>query len=281
MPRREFARTGTDMPEERSIKSLDVEPQWLYDRLRFRPEISRCGVVPFRPAVWADLGANATEPKVRKWLRALINGRQVVVDERYAEVFVRTFVRHDGLLAQPNVVANMCSDYSLIASDTIRLAFLAEFRRIWDVDLKPAERGGWLLAVGVLPKPKPDGDRGAAWPEYMPAAGIERLRKAIRDTGILGPFIEAIRDGHVDPFTEASPAGLPEPLATASPNPSPKGHVRGRAPSTATSNGYEQRATVTSNDSVVDLDHQNQPDVTRATPIGLGASKPFTDEPPF
>lgn len=222
MPRREYARIGTDMPDEDSIKALDVEPQWLYDRLLLREDMSRCGVVPLRRALWAELAPNATEPKIRRWLRALEEGRHVVIDERYQELFVRTYVRHDGLLGQPNVVANMCSDFAVIASDRVRTAFLAEFRRIWDLPIQAAWRGGWLLAVGVYPAAK-NGE--GAWPDVLPAASIERLRKALKETGIRGPFLDAIRQGFVDPFTEGSPEGLPEALADATPiqtpNPSP------------------------------------------------------------
>lgn len=216
MPRREFARIGTDMPDERSIRALDVEPQWLYDRLLLRDDMSRCGVVPLRPPLWSELAANATEPRIRRWIKALVEGRQVVVDERYQELFVRTYVRHDGLLGQPNVVANMCSDFYLVASEEIRLAFLREFRRIWHLDDLPRSwRGGWLLAVGVYPEPKTGKDD--AWPDCLPAASIDRLRKALKGTGILKPFVEAITEGLLEPFTEPYVEGLPEPLAAARP----------------------------------------------------------------
>ena len=216
MPRREFARIGTDMPDEPTIQSLDVGPQWLYDRLLLRPEMSRCGIVPLRHALWAELAADATVPKIRKWLRALVDGNAVHIDEGYQEAFVRTYVRHDGLLGQPNVVANMCSDFHLIASDTLRRSFLKEFRRIWDLELPATWRGGWLLAVGVYPEPK-TGD--GTWPDVLPAASIDRLRKALKGTGILTDLVTAIREGFAEPFLEPSTVGLPEPLALATPNP--------------------------------------------------------------
>lgn len=293
MARREYARIGTDMPDEPSIRDLDVEPQWLYDRLLMRPEMSRCGIIPHRPALWADLARNGTEPKVRRWMRALVDGRHVIVDERYAEVLVRTYVRHDGLLGQPNVVANMCTDFWLIASDRLRIAFLAELRRIWDLEIPDTWRGGWLLAVGVYPEAKPnDGDKEKQWPAYLPSRHLERLQKALDGTGILGPFREAITQGFVDPFTEASPEGLPPGLLDATPNPTAKGspnplHARAnagartfserRAPSAVS----ERRAP--NSEGLAEVDHKTKPAVTREAEIGLGsdtAGFPY-DEPPF
>lgn len=211
MSRREFARIGTDMPEEDSIRALTVEAGWLYDRLLMRVELSRCGVLPYRPGVWALLASNATEPKVRRWVRELIAGKQIVTDEAMAECFVRTFIRHDGLLGQPNVVANMVYDYRLIVSPKIRRAFLQEFRRIWDLNIPDGWRGGWLLAVGHYPRAKHAKDDPAAWPVAMPADALTRLRKAVGD-GFRDDLAAAITRSDVEPFTEDSTQGIPEPF---------------------------------------------------------------------
>ena len=210
MARREFARIGTDMPDEPSIRALTHDEQWVYDHVLYlRPEMSRCGVVPYRPAVWAELATDLTETKIRKWTRGLAKQRHVVVDEKYSELLLRTYVRHDGLLGQPNVVAAMVADFHLIASPLIRTAFLTEMRRLWDLpDLTPGERGGWLLAMGHYPAPKTD---GGAWPDVLPGDTLARLRKAIR-TGLHPAMTEACRDGSVTPFDEHSPHGIPEPF---------------------------------------------------------------------
>jgi hypothetical protein len=217
--RREFARIGTDMPDEDSIKALTVEAGWLYDRLYLRPEMSRCGIIPFRPAAWALLGRNATEPKVRRWLRELAAGGHLVIDEPMAEVLIRTFVRWDGLLGQPNVVANMVYDFHLIASKKIRLAFLQEFRRIWDLDIPDGWRGGWCLAVGHYPRAKHSKDDPAQWPNALPADALTRLRKAV-GTGFRDEFAAALGSSDVKPFDEHSTHGIPEPFTEPSVNPS-------------------------------------------------------------
>jgi hypothetical protein len=212
MARREFARTTTDMPEEPSIKALDVGPQWLYDRMRYRPEISRCGAIPWCPAVFTELAPDATEVKIRRWARRLSSSGHVVVDESYAECLVRTYVRWDGLLAQPNVVPHLVYDYGLIASTKVRVGFLREFRRLWDLpDLKEAERGGWLLAVGHFPRRKYAADDPAKWPVALETTTLARLIKEV-GIGIRDALTSAIDSGEVAPFDPDSPYGVPDPF---------------------------------------------------------------------
>jgi hypothetical protein len=220
MPRRLYARTSTDMPDEPSIKALDVEPQWLYDRLRFRPEMTRCGVVPYRPSLWAELANNATERKVRGWARQLVTSNHLVIDEPRAECLIRTYVRHDGLLSQPNVVANMVNDFHLITSEKIRLAFLIEFRRLWDLPLPDGERGGWLLGIGHYPRKKHGKDDPAQWPIALTADALARLTKAVGQ-GFRAELAAAVQAGDVRPFPPDDPHGLPEPFADPSTNPTP------------------------------------------------------------
>lgn len=210
MARREFARIGTDMPDEPSVRALTHDEQWLYDHaLYLRAEMSRCGVVPYRPAVWAELSTTTTESKCRRWLKGLQKHRMVVVDEKYSEVLLRTYVRHDGLLGQPNVVANMVADFTLIHSPLIRAAFLTEMRRIWDLpDLSAGARGGWQLAMGHYPQPATE--RGHAWPTHIAAGALDRLRKSI-GTGLAEALTEHITEGFAPGFTEPIPEPFTQP----------------------------------------------------------------------
>ncbi len=226
MARREYARIGTDMPDESSIRALSVGAQWLYDRLLLSPELSRCGVLPLRVALWSDRAPDASERKVRDWLKELTKSRHVAVDERYQEVLVRTYVRHDGLLGQPNVVAAMVGDFALIASPTVRLAYLAEFRRLWDLDLSEGERGGWCLAVGHFPERKGGKDDHHSWPAVLPGDSLARLSKSI-GTGLRDPLTEVLGGPQVSAFDEDSPRGIPEPFTRTLPRTPSCGRDRG------------------------------------------------------
>lgn len=207
---RDYARIGTDMPFEERICALDVGPAWLYDRLLMSRDMSRAAIVPLRTQLWADLAADASDAKVRRWLKTLVEGRLVVIDDRYAEVFVRTAIRHDRLLAQPNVVAALVSDYRLIASDCLRLELLIELRRIWSLpEISEGERGGWLLAMGQYPQEASKGP--AQWPQTMTPAALGKIRKAV-GSGLLEPMSDALQAGQIEPFHAADGGGIPSPF---------------------------------------------------------------------
>lgn len=213
MPRRAFARIGTDLHDEPSIRDLTAEQQWAYQLVLLRPDLSRCGVVAYTPRRWAKAAKNMTEKRLRSLFETLADRRHVILDEDTEEVLARTYVRHDGLLAQPNVVAAMVSDYQLISSEHVRTGFLAELRRMWDLDLPVNERGGWLLAMGHYPPAS--ADSSLRFPDAMRPTALEALQRAI-GTGLSVDMREAITEHSVRPFDEASPQGFPEPFAEGS-----------------------------------------------------------------
>jgi hypothetical protein len=225
MARRAFARIGTDIHDEPSYRDLTAEHQWAYELVLKRPDLSRCGVVAYTPRRWAKVAKGMTEKRLKSLYTGLSETRHVVLDEDTQELLARTYVRHDGLLAQPNVVAAMVSDYQLIDSDTVRVAFLAELRRIWDLDIEANVRGGWLLAMGVYP-PAND-DSKIRFPEGMRPAALEALKRAI-GTGLSVDMAQAIAQRSVRPFDDASEKASPEGFtegsrgrADAAPSPAP------------------------------------------------------------
>lgn len=209
MAYRAFARIGTDFHDEPSIRDLTTDQQWAYDVVLKRPDLSRCGVVSYTPRRWAKFANGMTEPKLRRLITHLVNTRHLVLDDDTEELLARTYVRHDGLLTQPNVVAAMVSDYRLIQSDTIRTAFLTEMRRIWDLDIEHNARGGWLLAMGHYPPASDDGK--VRFPDGMRDSALTALRRNI-GSGLSADLTQAIQQGSVEPFHEGSEKGSPEPF---------------------------------------------------------------------
>lgn len=200
-----FRQIGTNIWAEESIRSLTRDQQRAYLLVYTQPELSRCGVLPFRTRRLGKLAADDSPKTLRKALAGLERTRHIVVDEDAEELFLRTFVRHDGLLAQPQVVAAMVSDYHLIESGIIRTAFLSELRRIWDLDdLPDNQRRGLRLALG-----EHDNDR------FTDKIGL----------GLAPAFTAAFDAGSLPPFDPASPQGCPAPFA--------KAHAGARAPSPA------------------------------------------------
>jgi hypothetical protein len=206
---RRFAQLGTGLWSEPSIRSHKRDAQRAYLLVYTQPELSRCGVLPFRLRRLAALAHDDTPKSLRKAMAALETTRHLIVDEDAEELLVRTYVRHDGLLAQPQVVAAMVQDYDLIESSTIRTAFLAELRRIWDLpDLPANERKGLLLAFG----------------EHETDRYLDKIGQA------LAPAMDAaITAGSVAPFDPASPLGCPPPWSQGG----RKAHAGARAPSPA------------------------------------------------
>lgn len=215
MPRDRRAVIGTGMWGESSIRSLTRLQQQAYSLVYTQPDVNRCGVLAYRPRYWANLSADATEEALRKDLHDLHDSRHVVLDEVDEQLLIRTYVRWDGLLTQPLVVAAMVRDFHNVTSPVIRLAFLAELRRLHDLpDLEPKERQGVALTLG-------------ADPAELGVKNAGQVAKAI-GTGLAGKLIEAISAGHVQPFTaKGLPKGLPEGIQEGLTKGLPKGPTEG------------------------------------------------------
>lgn len=191
MARRTYGRFGTDLWNEDSFRELTVEEQWAYNFAKLQPGLSRCGVLDYRPSRWAKSARGLTAKRLDSQYRRLNDTKHVVLDEDFEQLFVRTFVRHDGVLTQPMVVAAMVTDFRDIASPTIRIAFLNELRRIWHLPTLPEkERAGLALVFGAQ-------------------ADASRVRAAIGE-GLVVAMADAVAKGYVEPFSKPFSEGLPE-----------------------------------------------------------------------
>jgi hypothetical protein len=226
MPRDRRANIGTGLWFESTVRSLTRRQQQAYFLAYTQPDVSRCGVVPYRLRSWAGLSLDGTESEIHEDFLGLHATRHVVLDVVDEQLLIRTYVKHDGLLSQPLVVASMIRDYHRISSPLIRVAFLAEIRRLWeDPDLEPAHHRGLELILGA-----PPADLGVRGPEKIAAA---------IGSGLLGALIDAIADGQVEPYpAKGLPKGLTEGqregLTKGLGNPWPDPRYNARAPVPAT-----------------------------------------------
>lgn len=102
---RNYAQLRSSIWQNESFKNeLDVDAQWLYFVLLSQPNINTAGVLPLQERRWARFAHGMTGPRVTAALERLNTYWYVVVDEDTEEVLVRTFIRHDGLWKQPNVL---------------------------------------------------------------------------------------------------------------------------------------------------------------------------------
>lgn len=206
---RDYALIQTNFWAEPSIQRLTVDEQRAYLLAYSQPDLSRCGVLPFTLRRWAGLAKGDSPKRLRTAFRTLEEHRAVVIDEDTEELWVRTYVRWDGLLAQPQVVGAMVRDFATIRSDVLREAFLGELRRIWHLPIKPAERRGLRIALGVTEN--------------------DKQRESVGE-GLGRVMLAAIERGSVAPFEQASVQGLPEALGKALARPSGPGPVPGPGP---------------------------------------------------
>lgn len=198
MPRDRRAVIGTAIWREDSILALTWSQQHAYFLVYTQADLNKCGVIAYRPKRWAGFAKNLTERQLRRDCEGMHKTRHTVLDEDYDELLVRTYVGHDGLLAQPLVVVAMVRDFQTVASPIIRLEVLRELRRLWSLArVTDAERRGILLILGADPD------------EIGLATGRDGMQQRIRDgigAGLTAEVSQAIDREELDPWPD-DPAG--------------------------------------------------------------------------
>lgn len=179
---RDHARIRVDLLTDEDFRGLRAAEQHLYLLALASPLLSNAGVVPYTARRWSHSADDLTPNSVRKTIAGLVGKRFVVVDEDTEELFIRTFVKHDGLIYQPNVAKNMADSYKAIVSRPIRFAFLAELHRLRHSGLTEDAKG-WT-------EPKV---------EHLMAEG----------------FPEGLAEGFTEPFVQPLREGLPIPRSCA------------------------------------------------------------------
>lgn len=137
---RDHARFQTAVWNDFDWRRLPQGAQHTYWMLASHPDLSYCGVIDYLPGRWIDLASDLTEPKLKAAIRHLERAKYVVVDRKTHELLVRSFIRHDKILARRNM-GNACGRaLGLVHSTLIRDAVLAELARLW---LEDSSRDGW------------------------------------------------------------------------------------------------------------------------------------------
>jgi hypothetical protein len=120
-----------------------------------QPDLSYAGVLAPRYRRWSSLSSTSSLGRIRRAVRELEDCGFVMTDDATEEMWIRTFVKHDGILTFPNVTKAMVKAYRAIQSTPIRDAFVDElvdeFKRTgllpdrpkgWDVVFKSPDEGG-------------------------------------------------------------------------------------------------------------------------------------------
>lgn len=151
---RDHARLKTAIWSDKDWIELSPHAQRAYLLAVSQADISYAGVVPYLPRRWAALSAKTTVPAVRRAVAELEAAGYVVINDDTQELLIRTFIRHDRVLAVPNVARAMVTAWRAILSAHLRDVVVAELARAylataeadrekgWDVLMRPAALGG-------------------------------------------------------------------------------------------------------------------------------------------
>ncbi|PSR63964.1 MULTISPECIES: hypothetical protein [Nocardia] len=189
---RDHARIWLSIWEDDDFRALPKESQHLYFVLLTSPSLSYAGIVDWRPGRIAKNAAGWKADEVRSAAGPLIRGLYILVDEDSEEALLRTFIRHDGLMKNPNMAVSMALAFADAASPELRGVIVHELRRLHesDPDLK-----GWAKVATLLDRKAID---PATYPLGCPSPeGVEN--------GVSEPFPQGV--GY--PLTEGVPQGVP------------------------------------------------------------------------
>ncbi|MFF8817303.1 hypothetical protein ACF07D_04795 [Leucobacter sp. NPDC015123] len=127
---REHANIRLDMWGDGDWRALSMQAQWLYKLLLTHPKTNRAGVCDWRPKRLAAMATGISAADVEAMATELIAGYFIVVDEDTEEVAVRSYVKHDGVMKQPNMAVTMANDWTGVASERIRAVIAFEVQKL-------------------------------------------------------------------------------------------------------------------------------------------------------
>ena len=153
---RDHARIQVAIWDDPDFTQLTAVQQQVYLALTSSKDLSYAGVHPLVPGRLTRNAADLTKAKVMAAFGVLAARRFILMDQRTEEIAVRTYVRHDGIVKQPNMLKACLSAIQAVRSDDLREAILHELGK---------------ALHGAFPKGLPDSIRKAlayAFPEGFP-----------------------------------------------------------------------------------------------------------------
>jgi hypothetical protein len=129
---RDRANLRIDIWGDRDWRSLSLGAQWLYEYLLTSPKLLYVGVADWRPSRIARLVSGVTGQDVERFGDELAAARFVVIDEESDEIQLRSFLRHDGILQNPNMWKSIGLDFTAVASPNLMASIAHEVRRLRD-----------------------------------------------------------------------------------------------------------------------------------------------------
>lgn len=121
---RNHARVMCSIWNDTDFVSLTPLEQRMFLLLLSQPDLSLCGLLAYRPKRWARLAPSETIKGVEATIRRLEERRYVIVDHDTDELWIRSFIRWDGILrANPNMQQAMRNALGEVMSEAILEGF--------------------------------------------------------------------------------------------------------------------------------------------------------------
>lgn len=163
---RKHARLLLSIWDDRDFTALDPTEQIVYLGICSSRDLSWAGVAPLLPKRLIRNSRGMNERRVTTALARLERDRFVVIDTDTDELAVRTFIRHDEVMRQPNVVKAMVAALGRIHSAPLRDVIFDELARDF---YEHPEYPGWNTLQNHDPKAFAEvEERGFANPSANP-----------------------------------------------------------------------------------------------------------------
>lgn len=162
---RAFGRILTSCLNDPDFQTLTPHAQRLYWLLLAQKDLDNVGIVGVALNRWAGVSTGTTVEQIREYAAELHERRYVLFDERTDEAFVRSFMRNDEVVKQPQLLKNALRTAPQIASGYLRHEVAVELRRLGRDDAD-------AVANAIDPgNPPPPSNRSPIQADGSPAAG--------------------------------------------------------------------------------------------------------------
>lgn len=141
----EYAKVNVAIWGDQDWKKLTRDEHWLYFLLWSHPKTNAAGVADWRPGRLASSAAQTTAEDVRRIAAQLQAKRFILVDEESEEVLIRSYLKHDQRMKQPNASVSVANAYSGTASLPIQKVIVYELGRL--KERQPSYKGWESRAI--------------------------------------------------------------------------------------------------------------------------------------
>lgn len=114
----------------RDFRALSAFAQRMYFVLFGQKDVNNAGVLPLMVSRWAKYCDETSVDDVQAALDELQAAEFVFFDEDTEELLIRSFIRNDGVVKQPNVLKNALKCAELVESQLLRTVLAKELRRL-------------------------------------------------------------------------------------------------------------------------------------------------------